>query len=167
MDTVIAVIGGSQCSAEEARVAEGVGRELARRGLTLVCGGLTGVMEAAARGAAGAGGRTVGILPGNTPEEANPYIQISIVTGMGYTRNAIVVKSARAVIAVGGSFGTLSEIAFALQSGIPVVGLSTWEMSREGEGGDSIIRATTPEEAVGKALATIGDAPKEAVEHRH
>ena len=167
MNTIIAVIGGSQCSVGEAKAAKVVGRELARRGFALVCGGLTGVMKAAARGVAGAGSRTVGILPGNNPEEANPYIQVPIVTGMGYARNSIVVKSARAVIAVGGSFGTLSEIAFALQGGIPVVGVGTWEMHREGESRDPIIRATTPEEAVDKALAATGDAPKEAVEHRH
>jgi hypothetical protein len=156
MDTLIAVIGGSRCTLEEARSAEGVGRELARRGITVVCGGLGGVMEAAARGAAGEGGKTVGILPGNSPEDANPYIHIPIVTGMGYARNAIVATSARAVIAVGGSFGTLSEIAFALQSGIPVVGIGTWELCRNnGEGRDCIILASTPEEAVEKALAAI------------
>ncbi|MEE9201970.1 MAG: TIGR00725 family protein [Dehalococcoidia bacterium] len=155
METLIAVIGGSRCTSEEARSAEGVGRELARRGITVVCGGLGGVMEAAARGAAAEGGRTVGILPGNSPEDANPYIQIPIVTGMGYARNTIVVKSARAVIAVGGSFGTLSEIAFALQGGTPVVGIGTWELCRNGEGKDCIILAGTPEEAVDKALAAI------------
>ncbi len=125
----------------------------------MVCGGLEGVMEAASRGAATEGGKTIGILPGNSPEDANPYIQIPIVTGMGYARNAIVAKSARAVIAVGGSFGTLSEIAFALQGGIPVVGIGTWEMSRNEEGKDCIIRARTPEEAVEKALAAAKGAP--------
>lgn len=160
METLIAVIGGSRCTPEEARTAEGVGRELARRGITVVCGGLKGVMEAVARGAAAEGGKTIGILPGSSPEDANPHIQIPIVTGMGYARNAIVARSGRAVIAVGGSFGTLSEIAFALQGGIPVVGIGTWEMSRNGEGKDCIIRASTPEEAVGKALAAIKGTPE-------
>ena len=122
---IIAVIGGSQPSAEEARLAEEVGRELARQGATLVCGGLGGVMEAACRGASSVGGVTIGILPGDSPEAANPYVQIPIVTGMGYARNISVVKSAQAVIAVGGSYGTLSEIAHARQGGIPVIGLNT------------------------------------------
>ncbi len=168
MNTIIAVIGGSQCSVGEAKAAKVVGRELARRGFALVCGGLTGVMKAAARGVAGAGSRTVGILPGNNhPEDANPYIQIPITTGIGYTHNAIVVKSAEAVIAIEGYYSTLSEIAFALQCGIPVVGIGTWEISREGEGRDPIMRATTPEEAIDRVLAAMGDAPTEAIEHRH
>lgn len=171
MDILIAVIGGSQCTPEEARTAEEVGGELARRGVALVCGGLTGVMEAAARGAAAEGGKTVGILPGNSPAEANPHIQIPIVTGMGYARNVIVVKSARAVIAVGGSFGTLSEIAHALQYGIPVVGIGTWEIRRPSAGSgrhngqeiEGIIPARTAREAVEKALAAI-QTRQEAVE---
>jgi len=104
----IAVIGGSECSPEEAKMAEEVGRELALRGATIVCGGLGGVMEAACRGAHSAKGITVGILPGDDREAANPHVDIPIVTGMGYARNAIVVKSAQAVIAIAGSYGTLS-----------------------------------------------------------
>ena len=150
---IIAVIGGSQPSAEEARLAEEVGRELARQGATLVCGGLGGVMEAACRGASSVGGVTIGILPGDSPEAANPYVQIPIVTGMGYARNISVVKSAQAVIAVGGSYGTLSEIAHARQGGIPVIGLNTWALSRNGKPDDSIISAKNPTEAVNKALS--------------
>ncbi len=116
----IAVIGGGQCTREEARLAEEVGRELARRGAVLVCGGLGGVMEAACRGADQEGGVTIGILPGDRRQSANPYVQIPIVTGMGHARNVAVVKSAQAVIAIAGSYGTLSEIGHALQSGIPV-----------------------------------------------
>ncbi|MFQ5827283.1 MAG: TIGR00725 family protein, partial [Dehalococcoidia bacterium] len=149
----VAVIGGGECSPGEAKLAEEVGRELARRGATLVCGGLRGVMEAACRGAAGAGGRTIGIMPGSKREEANPYVQIPIVTDMGYARNVIVVKSAQAVIAIGGSFGTLTEIAYALQSGIPVVGLGTWSLSRDGQEDSSIIPAQNPVQAVEEALA--------------
>jgi hypothetical protein len=148
----IAVIGGSEPSAEEARMAEKVGRELAKRDAILVCGGLGGVMEAACRGAQSEGGLTIGILPGESRQAANPYIQIPIVTGMSYARNVVVVKSAQAVIAIGGSYGTLSEISHALQSGIPVIGLNTWSLSRNGQQDNSIILAQNPVEAVDKAL---------------
>jgi len=149
---LIAVIGGGQCTREEARLAEEVGRELARRGAILVCGGLGGVMEAACRGADQEGGVTIGILPGENRQSANPYVQIPIVTGMGYARNVAVVKSAQAVIAIAGSYGTLSEIGHALQSGIPDIGLKTWLLSRDGQPDNSIIPAQDPAEAVDKAL---------------
>ncbi len=148
----IAVIGGSQCSSQEARLAEEVGRELARRGVILVCGGLGGVMEAACRGASSEGGVTIGILPGESRQAANPYVQFPIVTGIGYARNAAVVKSAQAVIAISGSYGTLSEISYALQNGIPVIGLNTWSLSKNGQQDNSIILAQNPAEAVDKAL---------------
>jgi len=148
----IAVIGGSQCSSQEARLAEEVGRELAKRGATLVCGGLGGVMEAACRGASSEGGVTIGILPGESRQTANPYVQFPIVTGIGYARNVAVVKSAQAVIAIDGSYGTLSEISHALQSGIPVIGLNTWSLSKNGQQDNSIIPAQNPAEAVDKAL---------------
>ncbi|MBI2979780.1 MAG: LOG family protein, partial [Chloroflexi bacterium] len=119
------------------------------------CGGLSGVMEAACRGASAGGGLTIGILPGDNAQAANPYVQIPIVTGMGYARNIAVVKSARAVIAIGGSYGTLSEIAHARQSGIPVIGLNTWSLSRNNQPDDSIIPARNPTEAVKKALDLI------------
>ena len=149
----IAVIGGAQCSSEEARLAEETGRGLAKRGATLVCGGMGGVMEAACKGASLEGGITVGILPGENRQQANPYVQIPIVTGIGYARNVAVVKSAQAVIAIGGSYGTLSEIGHALQSGIPVIGLNTWSLSRNGQTDNSIIVAQNPAEAVRKALS--------------
>ena len=149
---IIAVIGGGECSPQEAETAEAVGREIAKRGAILVCGGLGGVMEAACKGAHSGGGMTIGILPGDRRQPANPYIQIPIVTGIGYARNVVVVKSAHAVIAVGGSYGTLSEISYALQSGIPVIGLNTWSLSRRNQQDKSIILAQTPEEAVTKAL---------------
>ncbi len=153
----IAVIGGGQCSKEEAKLAEEVGRELARQGAILVCGGLGGVMEAACKGASSQGGVTIGILPGDSRQAANPYIQIPIVTGMGYARNITVVKSAQAVIAIGGNYGTLSEISHALQSGIPVIGLNTWSLSRKGQQDNSIIPAQNPTEAVDKALELATD----------
>jgi len=153
----IAVIGGGQCSQMEARLAEEVGRELARRGAVLVCGGLGGVMEAACRGASSEGGITIGILPGDSRHAANLYVEIPIVTGTGYARNLAVVKSGQAVIAVGGSYGTLSEISHALQSGIPVIGLNTWSLSRDGKQDDSIIPAQSAVEAVDKALSLAID----------
>ncbi|MCK4450535.1 MAG: TIGR00725 family protein, partial [Anaerolineae bacterium] len=129
---MIAVIGGSAPTAEEAAAAEAVGRALAEGGAILVCGGLRGVMEAACRGAKSAGGLTIGILPGTDRSEANPYVDIPIVTGIRCARNAIITRTAQAVVAVGGSYGTLSEIGFALSFGVPVVGLGTWEPRREG-----------------------------------
>lgn len=155
METLVAVIGASQCTSKEAGMAEEVGRELARKGVVLVCGGLGGVMEAACRGTLKEGGRTIGILPGNSSDDANPFVQFPIVTGMGYARNVIVVKSARAVIAIGGSYGTLSEIAHALQNHVPVVGLGTWELARNGREDSSIVPASTPQEAVEKALYLV------------
>jgi uncharacterized protein (TIGR00725 family) len=152
---IVAVIGGGQCSKEEAKLAEEVGRELARRGVTLICGGLGGVMEAACRGASSEGGTTIGILPGDNRQSANPYVQIPIVTGMGYARNVAVVKSAQAIIAIAGSYGTLSEIGHALQNGIPVIGLSTWALSRNGQPDSKIIPAKTSAEAVDEALSSI------------
>ena len=149
----IAVIGGNQCSSEEAKLAEEVGRELARRGAILVCGGLGGVMEAACKGASSEGGLTIGILPGESRQAANPHVQIPIVTSIGYARNVAVVKSAQAVIAIGGNYGTLSEIAHALQSGLPVIGLNTWSLSRNSQLDESIIIAENPAEAVSKAIS--------------
>ncbi len=151
----ISVIGGSQSSAREIRLAEEVGRELARKGVVLVCGGLGGIMEAACRGASSEGGITIGILPGDSREQANPYVQFPIVTGIGYARNAVVAKSGQAVIAIGGSYGTLSEIAYALQSKIPVIGLGTWSLSRNGQPDDSVIPMEDPVKAVDKALKLI------------
>ena len=153
----IAVIGGGQCSPEEARLAEEVGRELARRGAILICGGLGGVMEAACRGADSEGGMTIGILPGESRHAANPYIQIPIVTGIGHARNVAVVKSAQAVIAIDGSYGTLSEIGHALQSRIPVIGLNTWSLSRDDQIDNAIVPAQDAAEAVDKALKLARD----------
>jgi len=155
----IGVIGGSRCSRKVAKLAEETGRELAKHGATLICGGLGGVMEAACRGAQQAGGRTIGILPGNSATAANPYIDIPIVTGMGEARNVIIIRSAQAVIAIDGEFGTLSEIAHALRSGVPVIGLNTWALSKEGQKVDSIITAQNAKDAVEKAFAAARKNP--------
>ncbi len=151
----VSVIGSSQCSRREAELAEEVGAELARRGVTLVCGGLTGVMAAACKGARSAGGTTVGILPGNRRKDANPYVDIPIVTTIGEARNVIVVCSGQAVIAICGEYGTLSEIAYALRYKIPVVGLNTWSLSKRGQLDSPIIIAQSAKDAVDKALAAI------------
>jgi uncharacterized protein (TIGR00725 family) len=148
--TLVAVIGGSAPTAEEAAAAKAIGRALAEAGAVLICGGRGGVMEAACRGAKTV---TIGILPGTDRREANPYVDIPIVTGIGVARNAIIARTAQAAVAVGGSYGTLSEIAFALAFGVPVVGLGTWEVRREGHPPAPIAYAATPEEAVAQALA--------------
>jgi uncharacterized protein (TIGR00725 family) len=122
----IAVVGPGEASADERAAAEEVGRGLAEAGARVVCGGLGGVMGAACRGAAGAGGITIGILPGLDRAAANEWIQVAIPTGLGELRNGLVVRAADAVIAVGGAYGTLSEVALALKTGVPVLGLRTW-----------------------------------------
>ena len=151
----IAVIGSGNCSPQEARLAEDTGREIAQHGAVLVCGGLGGVMAAACRGATLAGGLTIGILPGDSRRSANPYVQIPIVTNLGEARNVIVVKTAQAVIAIGGGYGTLSEIGHALKNNIPVVGLNTWQLFRDGIPEASIITAKDPSDAVHKAISLI------------
>ena len=151
----IAVIGGSECSPQEAELAEEVGRELAKQGVILVCGGLGGIMAATCKGASSEGGVTIGILPGGSRQAANPYVQIPIVTNLGEARNVVLVKSAEAVIAIGGGYGTLSEIGHALRNGLPVVGLNTWSLSRNDQSDNSIILAQDPAEAVKKAISSI------------
>ena len=120
---IVAVVGGSECTSAEAALAEELGRRLAQGGAVVVCGGLTGVMEAVARGVRSGGGLTIGILPGSDPRDANASIDIPLATGMGEMRNALIVRVAGAIVAIGGGSGTLSEIALALRIGTPVVGL--------------------------------------------
>jgi len=152
----IAVCGPGQANDQEVAWAEEVGRLIAQAGTVLVCGGLGGVMDAAARGAESVGGVSVGLLPGEERDEAGPHLTVAVPTGLGEARNALVVRAADAVIAISGEFGTLSEIALALKMGKPVVGLSTWELAKGGRPVDAIIRAATPEEAVRAALDAIG-----------
>ena len=151
----VAVIGSAQCSTQVATLAEKVGSEIARRGAVLVCGGRGGVMEAACRGAKGAGGMTVGILPGADRSQANPYVDLPIATGLGEARNVIVVRTVDAVIAVSGGYGTLSEIGLALKMGRPVVGLETWDLCQDGLPVAAVVPADTPERAVEIALALV------------
>jgi hypothetical protein len=150
--TYIAVVGGGSVDAPIASAAEEVGRLLASRGAIVVCGGLGGVMEAACRGAKLAGGTTVGILPGFDREDANAWVDVAIPTGLGEARNALVVRAADVLIAIGGEYGTLSEIALALKTGKPVIGIDTWELSRRGVPATDIVRVSTPADAVERAL---------------
>ncbi len=153
---IISVIGSSSAKPEHVALAEAVGRELARRNVMVACGGMTGVMEAVCRGAKAEGGATIGILPGRRGSTFNSYVDIPIYTTLGYARNIIVVHTGQACIAVGGAFGTLSEIAYAMDAGIPVIGLSTWSLSVKGDGdpvAEGIIPASDPADAVDKALA--------------
>lgn len=153
----IAVIGSGEATPQEIKLAEAVGKEIARRGAILVCGGLGGVMEAACRGAQSENGLTIGILPGDSRKAANRHVQIPVVTGLGHARNVIVVKSAQAVIAVGGAYGTLSEIGHALQNSIPVIGLKTWSIVRDNKPDSSIINVDNPVDAVEVAFGLIND----------
>lgn len=155
----IAVIGEGDCAPETAALAERVGRAVARAGAVLLCGGLRGVMEAAARGAVRAGGTVVGLLPGFSRADANPWVTIPIATGMDQARNVILVRSSDALVAVGGMYGTLSEIALGLKLGVPVVGLGTWELIHPEGRPVPILRAATPEEAVAQALAAARQGP--------
>jgi uncharacterized protein (TIGR00725 family) len=153
MPPVIAVIGGAACSPQEQALAEEVGSLLAGRGAVVVCGGLGGVMEAVCRGARSRGGFTVGILPGNDRRSANEWVSLPIATGVGQARNMAVVRSAQAVIAVGGAYGTLAEMAFALDSDIPVVGIGSWRLAQKGTGLNPVAEAVTAQEAVDLALS--------------
>ena len=148
----IAVVGGGACEPAESAVAEEVGRLLARAGAVLVCGGLGGVMEAACRGAHAGGGTTLGLLPGKNRADANAYVSVAVATGLGEGRNALVARTADALIAIGGEFGTLSEIALGLKAGKPVIGIDTWELSRRGVAASGILRAASAAEAVAMAL---------------
>lgn len=154
----VAVVGPSAGTPAELAIGEAVGRLVAEAGAVLVCGGMGGVMEAAAGGAMKAGGKTVGILPTSSRLEGNPYLTVAVATGMGEARNAIVVRTADVVIAVHGEFGTLSEIALALKMDRPVVGLGTWELRKAGESVDAIVRATSAEDAVARALQLAAEA---------
>lgn len=137
----VSVIGAGTCDAATAEIARRLGRLLARQGYVVVCGGLGGVMTAVCQGAREAGGRTIGILPGDDPKAANPFVDVPIVTGLGIARNVLVVKNGEAVVAVAGGAGTLSEIGVALKLGRPVVAIGRHACL------DGVTAAATPEEA--------------------
>lgn len=142
---IFSVIGAGTADKKLLAIAEDVGRLIARNGFLLLCGGLGGVMEAAAKGAKAEGGITVGILPGLEKNEANPYIDVPVATGLGEGRNIIIVRSADVLIAIGGGYGTLSEIAFGLKAGKTVIGIDTWDIK-------GIVKAGSAEDAVSRAL---------------
>ena len=148
---IVAVCGASQPTDADVLDAEEVGRLLARSGCVVVCGGLGGVMAAAARGATAAGGVCIGLLPGDDPADAAPDVTVALATGMGEMRNALIARCSAAMIAIGGAYGTLSEIALALRMGRPVAALHTWEM-RAPDGGEPaetlLHRAASPGDAV-------------------
>ena len=148
----IGVVGEGACSRATARTAERVGAAIARAGGVVFCGGRTGVMEAASRGAARAGGAVVGVLPGFDRRDANRWVTIPVVTGMDQARNVVLVRSCDAVIAVGGSYGTLSEIALALKLGVPVVGLRTWRLAQPEARHVPLLRARDADDAVRLAM---------------
>lgn len=141
----IGVIGGSKPDTKSRQVAFNVGQLIAEKGAILICGGLSGVMEASSRGAKQAGGLTIGILPGNSPQDANPYIDIAIATGLGYSRNSLVAMNSDVIIAVDGQYGTLTEIAYGRIYGKKIIGLGTWDI-------EGVIKAESAEEAVNMAL---------------
>jgi hypothetical protein len=141
----IAVVGAGKPSAAQAQAAEAVGRELAQAGAIVITGGGGGVMEAASRGASQGHGTVVGILPGSDRASANQWVQIALPTGLGELRNGLIVRAADAIVAVGGAYGTLSEVALALATGVPVVGYDTWTI-------DGVEVADSPEAAVRRAI---------------
>ena len=146
--TTIAVIGGRKVEKSLLKEAEEVGRLLAGRNAVLISGGLGGVMEAVSRGMKSEGGLTVGLLPQDHKRDANDFVDVAIATGLGIGRNVIIARTADAVIAVGGEYGTLSEIAFSLQLGKPVVGIRTWDIK-------GVITAVDAADAVGKVFAAL------------
>lgn len=151
----VGVIGGSEADEVTCERAFSVGRELARRGVCVLTGGGPGVMEAVCRGAKEAGGMTVAFLPGNDRKYANEHVDVALPTGMGEMRNMLLARASDALIAVGGEFGTLSEIGFGLRIGKPVVGLQTWELSKAGELSRAIAVAEDARDAVEIALRLV------------
>jgi uncharacterized protein (TIGR00725 family) len=152
----IAIAGPGDAAPWELEAAEDTGAAVAEAGCGLVCGGLGGVMEAACRGARSRGGLTVGLLPGTDRDAANGWVVVALPTGLGEARNALVVRAADAVVAIGGGWGTLSEIALALKAGIPVVGVGTWELARDGTVVEGVVAASDPRAAVAEALRLCG-----------
>jgi uncharacterized protein (TIGR00725 family) len=152
----VAVCGESDPQTPLKDLAFELGRGIAQRHAVLICGGLTGVMEHAARGARAAGGLTIGLLPGDDVDDANAYIDIAIATGLGHARNAILARTADGVVALGGGLGTLSEIALALRSGLPTIGIKTWRVDRERRTEPELPIAAGPEEALEWLFAQMG-----------
>lgn len=146
----IGVIGGASPDSESLEIAFKVGQLIGEKGAILVCGGLSGIMEAAAKGAKQTKGLTIGILPGNSPQDANPYIDIAVATGLGYSRNSLVAMNSDVLIAINGQYGTLTEIAYGCIYGKKIIGIRTWDI-------DGVIKAETAKEAVELASKNLID----------
>ncbi len=146
----IGVIGGREASAADLCNAHQTGQLIARKDAVLLCGGMGGIMEAACKGAKEAGGTTVGILPTDSHSHGNAYLDIVIPTNLGIARNAVLVCACHGVIAIGGQYGTLSEIAYALQFGIPVVSLNSWDISQD------VYQSNSPEESIHYIFNQLG-----------
>lgn len=155
MKTFVGVIGDAYSSPEFDKIAEEVGKEIALKGGILVCGGLKGVMEAACRGAKSVQGTTVGILPGSFKREANSYVDIPIATGLDQARNVIIVRTSDVVIAIGGGFGTLSEIAYCLKLNVPVIAIKSYLLEKEGKKVQQINYVDDAKQAVEKAFSLV------------
>ena len=153
---LVAVCGESDPQTSLADLAFELGHGIAERGAILICGGLTGVMEHAARGARAAGGLTVGLLPGEEPDDANAYIDLAIATGLGHARNAVLARTADGVVALGGGLGTLSEIALALRDGRPAIGIQTWRFDRQGRTEPELPTAGNVNDALTWLFARMG-----------
>lgn len=149
---VIGVIGGQRAPPEGLLQAEKVGYLIAKGGAALICGGLTGIMEAACKGAKSAGGLTIGLLPTGRKSDANPFVDLPIVTGLGTARNVVIVRTADAIIAIDGSYGTLSEIAHALEHGKHIISLGSWDLRKIGADPELYLEARDPEAAVKMAF---------------
>ncbi len=147
----VAVVGGHKASRRAYKIAYEVGELIAKAGWTLICGGREGVMEAACRGAKSQGGLTVGILPSSDGEDANKYLDVKIPTGLGYARNILVIRAAKAIIAISGEYGTLSEIAFSFNEEKLIVGIDTWDIK-------GIKKAKTAQAAINYIKDKVGDA---------
>ncbi|HEV8652299.1 MAG TPA: TIGR00725 family protein [Actinomycetes bacterium] len=154
MTLYIGVAGASQPEPELADLAETLGRRLAEAGTIVVCGGGTGVMAAVCRGAAAVGGTTVGLLPGGNRHDGNPHLSVALPTGLGEGRNVLLVRASDTLVAIGGGYGTLSEIALALRTGVPVVGLRTWSLALAGRPVDAFPVAEQPDQAARLAIAS-------------
>ncbi len=155
MDVHVGVVGSADAAPEFEAIAEPVGRELALAGAVVVSGGLGGVMAAASRGAARAGGMTIGILPGPARDQANEWVRVAVPTGLGELRNGLIVRASDVVIAIGGEYGTLSEVALALKAGVPVVGIGTWSLIRPDGASDRGVIPVEVDDAVPTALALV------------
>lgn len=148
--SIIGVIGGHKCGVKVEQIAHNLGKNIAKMGAILVCGGLGGVMQAVCKGAKEANGLTVGILPSEDKNSANPYVDIPLATGLGDTRNTLVTGCADVIIAFAGGYGTLSEIGFALNAQKPVIGIGTWDIP-------GVIKAKDVQEAIEKAKEIVAE----------